>query len=150
MIVPPTTDDLLPKDKPPEDVREPSTSQCLHPLDRNISVDSTGDENESLNVSAEVESEKKDDPAENKPETENKTVQADKSNKNFKKLKRNRRSHHKPSRDIPKQYFPISCPILYGPTEVIGFPVDGKPNVFPQNISFKQVWYFFFSYFTVL
>lgn len=54
------------------------------------------------------------------------------------KIKRNRRAHHKHV-ELPKCHFPISFPILYGPAEVAGYPLEGQPTTFPQNIVFKQV-----------
>lgn len=37
------------------------------------------------------------------------------------------------------ELFPISMPILYGPIDIPGLNNDNEPQVFPNNVTFKQV-----------
>lgn len=61
-------------------------------------------------------------------------------NKNFKKLKKNRKSNQRNDYDN-KFYFPISFTMLYGPIQVPGYPLNFEPQGFPHNIVFKQANY---------
>lgn len=37
------------------------------------------------------------------------------------------------------EFFPISMPILYGPIDIPGLNDGNEPQVFPNNVTFKQV-----------